>query len=149
MSFYGDTSPATDPLRYVACVKQLLAHVYTSQHGGQRPLIVVNTPGWIRVCSIVWVFHGCGCFMGADVSLVLVFHACWCFMGVGVSWVLLYQVFVQLHPHNHHACTYHHHHLPNITTHLPPSSSQHHHPPTPIIIIIIIIIMFIIITPSS
>lgn len=42
MRFFGDVSSASDPLRYVACATSLLPHA-------DAPLVVVNTPGWIRV----------------------------------------------------------------------------------------------------
>lgn len=40
----GETSPKEDPSHYLACIKDLISRVATSE---ERP-IIVNTPGWIK-----------------------------------------------------------------------------------------------------
>ena len=68
MRFFGDLSPASDPLHYVACAGSLLPHA-------DAPLVIVNTPGWVRVRH----------WLGMHVDITL-WH-----LGILVSWLLKLQ----------------------------------------------------------
>ena len=79
--FIGDTSPQSDPVRFVSAVEQLCAwHWDQQQHrAGSTPVpLVVNTAGWVKVGRLHMpsVTSGWTCMRSSHGLLEQVQHCC-------------------------------------------------------------------------